>query len=380
MGRLDLMSQLITRRRGVANAPPAFSAPTASVVSAPLIGEPTPIIEATPKSSQVPASSTSSVSVQPLNAQSPYRRRRHPEPFDHTSSTSTVEGGGSQPAKKKSRGPNQMLKLTHTVRLSNELIKIAYDSRHRGAATSQQHSNIANSCGFFIRWHCPMQWESWAEIPERTKKLLRHELLVNYNLEDIPLEATAYLEENLATQYKHWKCELHAHFKKWDDPEIARLEGCPIELLERSEDWEWLCKHFTDTKFVKRSVVGKKAWETETLLHHFGSMPFSYRVDQKLGCRHGKVVRGMGKVQVRETSVSSSKSTTGQIIDLTEEVKILKDNIAAHKATWEAHKADWDALKADWDALKATWDALKAQTIALMGLINVQPPNLDASN
>ncbi|XP_050141117.1 uncharacterized protein LOC126617101, partial [Malus sylvestris] len=57
------MSQLITCRRGVTNAPPAFSAPTASAMSARLIGEPTPLTEATPKVSQVPASSASSVLV-----------------------------------------------------------------------------------------------------------------------------------------------------------------------------------------------------------------------------------------------------------------------------------------------------------------------------
>ena len=50
------MSQLITRRWSVTNVPPAFSAPTASAVSAPLIGEPTPLTEATPRASQVPLS------------------------------------------------------------------------------------------------------------------------------------------------------------------------------------------------------------------------------------------------------------------------------------------------------------------------------------
>ncbi|TQE14057.1 hypothetical protein C1H46_000351 [Malus baccata] len=57
------MSQLITRRPGVINAPLAFSASTVLAMSAPLIGEPTPLTEATPKASQVLASLMSSVSV-----------------------------------------------------------------------------------------------------------------------------------------------------------------------------------------------------------------------------------------------------------------------------------------------------------------------------
>ncbi|KAB2602259.1 hypothetical protein D8674_003264 [Pyrus ussuriensis x Pyrus communis] len=65
------MSSLITRRRSVIHLPPALSATTAPGVSAPLIGEPTPLTEATPTTSQVPISSTSSVSVQPLSARLP---------------------------------------------------------------------------------------------------------------------------------------------------------------------------------------------------------------------------------------------------------------------------------------------------------------------
>ncbi|RXH71009.1 hypothetical protein DVH24_015631 [Malus domestica] len=91
------MSHSITRRRSLSNAAPALSASTAPGVSAPLIGEPTPLTEATPTASQVPVSSTSSVSVQPLSARRPHRRRCEPEPYDHSSLSSRVEGEASQP-------------------------------------------------------------------------------------------------------------------------------------------------------------------------------------------------------------------------------------------------------------------------------------------
>ncbi|XP_070672201.1 uncharacterized protein [Malus domestica] len=79
----------------------------------------------------------------------------------------------------------------------------------------------------------------------------------------------AYLEEGL----------------RYDDPEVARLHGCPIELKDRPEDWEWLCKHFTDPKFVKKSLAGKKARDSKTLLHHSGSKPFLYRLEAR--CQGG---------------------------------------------------------------------------------------------
>ncbi|CAN6577189.1 unnamed protein product [Malus baccata var. baccata] len=239
------MSQLITRRRGVTNASPALSTSTAPPVSAPMIQEPRPLAEATSTASQVPVSSTSSVSVQPLSARRPHRRRREPEPSDHTSSAFRVEGEASQPgfspfkycwlAKKNTRGPSRMLK---------------------------QKQN------------------SWAEIPEDKKELVRHELSFIFDLDDASSEVMAYLEGTLASRYKSWKNHFHNHFKKWDNLEIARLH-VPSELNDRPEDWEWLCKHFTDPNFVKKSVASQIARESKTLLHHSGSKPFSYRLEER---------------------------------------------------------------------------------------------------
>ncbi|KAB2609148.1 hypothetical protein D8674_012316 [Pyrus ussuriensis x Pyrus communis] len=246
------MSQLITRRRGVTNAPPTFSAPTASAVSAPLIGEPTSLIEATPRASQVPASSTSSVSIQPLSAQRPHRRRHHLKPSDHTSSTSTIEGGGSQPAEKNTKGPNRMLKPIHNVRMSKKMIKIAYDSRHRGAATSQQHSSISTSCSFVL--------------------------------------------------------------------------------------------------------------------------------DQKLGHHHGKVVRGMGKVRVREMGAASSRPTTRQVIALTKEVETLKAKIAAQgdklAAQGEKIAAQGEKIAAQGEKLSMILRALQMSGLQIpMPTPNLAPPS-----
>ncbi|KAB2615055.1 hypothetical protein D8674_021643 [Pyrus ussuriensis x Pyrus communis] len=101
-----------------------------------------------------------------------------------------------------------------------------------------------------------------------------------YDLDDISLEAMDYLERTLSIRYKHWKNNFHNYFKKWDNLEIARLH-VPSELKDRPEDWEWLCKHFTDPKFVKKSVAGQKARESKILLHHSGSKPFSYRLEER---------------------------------------------------------------------------------------------------
>ncbi|CAN6579816.1 unnamed protein product [Malus baccata var. baccata] len=407
------MSLLITRCRSVTNAPPALSPSTAPAMSAPLIREPTPFTEATATTSQVPLSSTSSVSVRSLNARRPHQRCRDSEPFVHNSSSSRVEDGGSLPAKKNTRGPNRMLKAAQMVCMSASLIKTAYDSRHRGAATSQQHSIVATSYGYVIKNCCLMLWESWAAIPEETKILVRDKLSVNFDFKDISPKVITYLDETFANWYKNWKSDLHAHFKKWGDPETAHLQGCPSELADQLEDWEWRCNHFTDPKFVKKSIAGKIARESMTLIHHSGSKPFSYRLEarreegskfleidlfkdvyvqpdnetseqlhtpiedvtvpedvdfeimtevlnQKFGRHHGKVVRGMGKARVCETGASSSRSTTGEVNALKKEVITLKGQLV-----------DQDKQK------KGDHISMILQTLAMSGLqIQLPAPDL----
>ena len=50
-------------------------------------------------------------------------------------------------------------------------------------------------------------------------------------------------------------------------------------------------------------------------------------LNQKLGRRHGKTVRCMGKAGVRETGASSSKSSTAEVTALKEEVTTLKGQL-----------------------------------------------------
>nr|XP_028952491.1 uncharacterized protein LOC108170061 [Malus domestica] len=111
-------------------------------------------------------------------------------------------------------------------------------------------------------------WKSWAQIPEETKELVQDKL-------------TCLLRGDLSKPVQRLEVCFSQAFQLWDDPEIARLQGCPAELKDRLEDWEWLCKYFTDPKFVKKSVAGKKARDSKTLLHHSGSKPFSYRLEAR---------------------------------------------------------------------------------------------------
>ena len=60
-------------------------------------------------------------------------------------------------------------------------------------------------------------------------------------------------------------------------------------------------------------------------------------LNQKLGRRHGKAVRCMGKAGVRETGASSSKSSTAEVTALKEEVTTLKGQLVTYGEHIRAH-------------------------------------------
>ncbi|RXI01093.1 hypothetical protein DVH24_001327 [Malus domestica] len=70
-------------------------------------------------------------------------------------------------------------------------------------------------------------------------------------------------------------------------------------------------------------------------------------LDQTFGHRHGKVVRGMGKVWVRKTGTSSSKLTTGQAFKLSGlQISMPEPNPAPPSTSQTFHPADTQYLDA----------------------------------
>ena len=72
----------------------------------------------------------------------------------------------------------------------------------------------------------------------------------------------------------------------------------------------------------------KTSIEDATVPEDAGFQILTNVMDQNFGRRPGKVVRGMGKARVRETGASSSKSNTGEVSALKEEVTTLKGQLA----------------------------------------------------
>ncbi|RXH75981.1 hypothetical protein DVH24_042768 [Malus domestica] len=100
---------LITRCRSVTNAPPVLSAPTASAVSATLIGEPTPLIKATLMASQVLASSTRSMHGDHRTSHSPDGGSGNPK-MSACSLTSSL-GGQTNSLRNQDCSPNKKMSM-----------------------------------------------------------------------------------------------------------------------------------------------------------------------------------------------------------------------------------------------------------------------------
>ncbi|KAB2630723.1 hypothetical protein D8674_008242 [Pyrus ussuriensis x Pyrus communis] len=161
------------------------------------------------------------------------------------------------------RGHNKTVKIT---RVTNGHITIGYNDWHRDAPTMEHHSTLAHDIGHVVRTYCPMQWKSWKVMPDEVRTKVRAQLSTNYNFEDINNEMLAYVNKLFSERYKQWKSDLHQYFETFDDSQVAFEEGCPKEFEGREDNWAWLC-------------TNKSNREKKTLLHHYGSRPFSYRME-----------------------------------------------------------------------------------------------------
>lgn len=70
---------------------------------------------------------------------------------------------------------------------------------------------------------------------------------------DDPLTVT-YMTDLLIKSYRQWKHELHVHFKGFSSA-VEALANPPMELVERSDQWRFLCDHFMSPSFLVRFII-----------------------------------------------------------------------------------------------------------------------------
>ncbi|TQE11738.1 hypothetical protein C1H46_002580 [Malus baccata] len=166
----------------------------------------------------------------------------------------------------------------------------------------------------------------------------------HYELTNLDANQNQYINELCACRLTQWKNNLHKHYEKYDGLDVALAVGCLIELVDRWDEWEWLCSHFQDEKYLFPEIdmfkevyvrLGEELTKQLHLIHHGGEGPdrsgedgflasletpieevfpsedASFQImtdtlDQTLGRRHGNVHGGLGKAYLRYPSTSSS--------------------------------------------------------------------------
>ncbi|XP_050110950.1 uncharacterized protein LOC126589633 [Malus sylvestris] len=197
-----------------------------------------------------------------------------------TPSTSTTDALRSQQAKKNTWGTCRQLKTTKITWVTNRHITIRYNDRHRATPTVEQHSALAHNIGHIVRIYCPMQWKYWKVMPDEVRTKVSAQLSTNYNFEDINDDMLVYVNGLFSEWYKQWKSDLHQYFETFNDPQVALEEGCPMKFEGWEDNWAWLCSYFHEPRYVKVKA-NKSNREKKTFPHHFGSKPFSYKIEAR---------------------------------------------------------------------------------------------------
>ncbi|KAB2603132.1 hypothetical protein D8674_004137 [Pyrus ussuriensis x Pyrus communis] len=55
---------------------------------------------------------------------------------------------------------------------------------------------------------------------------------------------------SLLNWFTQWKSNLYKHCEKYSSLEVALAVECPIDLVDRRDEWEWLCGYFQGEKYL----------------------------------------------------------------------------------------------------------------------------------
>ncbi|KAK1552982.1 hypothetical protein Q3G72_026713 [Acer saccharum] len=155
------------------------------------------------------------------------------------------------------RGACRQIKTSRIVRMTQEKIRVSYNSVSRRATVAGVHSLLVHDIGAIVWSHCSMNMGYWRTISASERKDLRDEITI---------------------------CKT---------PENA-LANPPLEMLERGVQHSVeLCNHLRSEKFMKASSanIANRAMNKH---HH------------RTGVKLGRQIRGLGNGLLRDIGESSS--------------------------------------------------------------------------
>ncbi|KAA0036191.1 CACTA en-spm transposon protein [Cucumis melo var. makuwa] len=101
---------------------------------------------------------------------------------------------------------------------------------------------FSQAIGVYVRKTFPVRCLKWADVGREYIEVVKGDLHRLFVLDFNDQAMNGFVEHQMLTTFKEFRADFHRHFKKYSDPEEARANP-PNALVERDEDWHFLCDH-----------------------------------------------------------------------------------------------------------------------------------------
>ncbi|KAA0062346.1 CACTA en-spm transposon protein [Cucumis melo var. makuwa] len=132
---------------------------------------------------------------------------------------------------------------------------------------------FSHAIGVCVRKTFPVCCLKWADVGREYIEVVKGDLQRLFVLDFNDQAMNRFVEHQMLTTFKEFQADCHRHFKKYSDPKEARANP-PNALVERDEDWHFLCDHYISRAFQEQSRTNKAARQKQPYNHSSGSKLF----------------------------------------------------------------------------------------------------------
>ncbi|KAM7465257.1 hypothetical protein LguiB_012819 [Lonicera macranthoides] len=200
---------------------------------------------------------------------------------------------------------------------------VTYKDSIRGPPFSVR-SRFVTNLSAYIKDRCPMLHPTWHDLPVTERTRLLDFLSVNNDIDHRCRELTGRIDEKAANRFRQWKSSCHPNWQELGDSPLL------VEFAHRPAEWQWLCHHFRDPGFQRRSEQMKAIRaSTNKRPHSGGARPFAARADEytRKGeqAPHAKTYIDMYKKFDREGTSRVQQASDEAVASLMESMPPIED-------------------------------------------------------
>ncbi|KAL0921175.1 hypothetical protein M5K25_008222 [Dendrobium thyrsiflorum] len=190
----------------------------------------------------------------------------------------------------KKRGPNRGVALEEHYRTKGKISIFIPEGLNR--PVGEHHSKLSREAGIIIRNFAPMQVERWDKISDIDKEILLKKLMMfgtSQSYEHVKIDLSieeSHVKEcvmhTMSKRFSDFRSKAYVHYKKLGGGMLARKKPYK-ELMERPDDWIWLCNFFESETFKKKSESNSRNRSMLKFVHRMGTKSLvAHLYEQKL--------------------------------------------------------------------------------------------------